>query len=208
MDTNTEPQINSFAGGLNSDDDLSVVATNQYIDARNIKISSYRGGEGRDNRHGSLMPVQGVKLAGSFAGESNKVVATGSIRDYGVVVCIDENENRLKIYSFKNAIGGTVHDQDFNNIQNSRLVVNAPLLPLDDGEKYPDAFDIQLNYESENNIKLYLADSIHPIMVFNINSRDESFVYTDLDKCLSYPEAVCKPPVFEEYVPGKQNLVL
>lgn len=202
MDTNTEPQINSFAGGLNSDDDLSVVATNQYIDARNIKISSYRGVEGRDNRHGSLMPVQGVKLAGSFAGESNKVVATGSIRDYGVVVCIDENENRLKIYSFKNAIGGTVHDQDFNNIQKSRLVVDASLLPLDDGEKYPDTFDIQLNYESENNIKLYLADSIHPIMVFNIN-RNDGLIYRDLDKCLSYPEAVCKPPVFEEYVPGK-----
>jgi hypothetical protein len=40
-------------------------------------------------------------------------------------------------------------------------------------------------------------------MVFNINNRDENFVYTKLDKCLSYPEAVCKPPVFEEYVPGK-----
>lgn len=200
MDTNTEPQINSFAGGLNSDDDLSVVATNQYIDARNIKISSYRGGEGRDNRHGSLMPVQGVKLAGSFAGQSNKVVATGSIRDYGVVVCIDENENRLKIYSFKNAIGGTVHDQDFNDIQKISLVANAPLLPLDKGQKYPDVFDIQLNYESENNIKLYLADSIHPIMVFNISN---DFLYDDLNKCLSYPEAVCKPPIFEEYVPGK-----
>lgn len=202
MDTNTEPQINSFAGGLNSDDDLSVVATNQYIDARNIKISSYRGGEGRDNRHGSLMPVQGVKLAGSFAGDGNKVVATGSIRDYGVVVCIDENENKLKVYSFKNAIGGTVHDQDFNDIQKSSLVVDAPLLPLDKGEKYPDTFDIQLNYESENNIKLYLADSKHPIMVFNIN-RNDSLIYGELDKCLSYPEAVCKPPVFEEYVPGK-----
>lgn len=200
MDTNTEPQINSFAGGLNSDDDLSVVATNQYIDARNIKISSYRGWEGRDNRHGSLMPVQGVKLAGSFAGQSNKVVATGSIRDYGVVVCIDENENRLKIYSFKNAIGGTVHDQDFNDIQKRSLVANAPLLPLDKGQKYPDVFDIQLNYESENNIKLYLADSIHPIMVFNISN---DFLYDDLNKCLSYPEAVCKPPIFEEYVPGK-----
>lgn len=200
MGTNTEPQINSFAGGLNSDDDLSVVATNQYIDARNIKISSYRGGEGRDNRHGSLMPVQGVKLAGSFAGDGNKVVATGSIRDYGVVVCIDENENKLKVYSFKNAIGGTVHDQDFNDIQKSSLVVDAPLLPLDKGEKYPDTFDIQLNYESENNIKLYLANSIHPIMVFNISN---DFIYKELDKCLSYPEAVCKPPVFEEYVPGK-----
>lgn len=201
MDTNNEPQINSFAGGLNSDDDLSVVATNQYIDARNIKISSYRGGESRDNRHGSLMPVQGVKLAGSFVGENNKVVATGSIRDYGVIVCIDKSN--LKIYSFKNAIGGTVHDQDFNNIQYSRLVTDAPLLPLNDGEEYPDVFNIQLNYESENNIKLYLADSFHPIMVFNINRDDRSLVYDDLDKCLSYPEAVCKPPVFEEYVPGK-----
>jgi hypothetical protein len=73
-------------------------------------------------------------------------------------------------------------------------------LPLDEGEKYPDTFDIQLNYESENNIKLYLADSIHPIMVFNISN---DFLYQELDKCLSYPEAVCKPPVFEEYVPGK-----
>lgn len=201
MDTNNEPQINSFAGGLNSDDDLSVVATNQYIDARNIKISSYRGGESRDNRHGSLMPVQGVKLAGSFVGQNNKVVATGSIRDYGVIVCIDKSN--LKIYSFKNAIGGTIHDYDFNNIQYSRLVTDAPLLPLNDGEEYPDVFNIQLNYESENNIKLYLADSFHPIMVFNINRDDRSFVYNDLNKCLSYPEAVCKPPVFEQYVPGK-----
>ena len=201
MDTNNEPQINSFAGGLNSDDDLSVVATNQYIDARNIKISSYRGGESRDNRHGSLMPVQGVKLAGSFVGKNNKVVATGSIRDYGVIVCIDKSN--LKIYSFKNAIGGTVHDQNFNNIQYSRLVTDAPLLPLNDGEEYPDVFNIQLNYESENNIKLYLADSFHPIMVFNINRDDRSLVYDDLNKCLSYPEAICKPPVFEEYVPGK-----
>lgn len=200
MDTNNEPQINSFAGGLNSDDDLSVVATNQYIDARNIKISSYRGGESRDNRHGSLMPVQGVKFAGSFAGKNSKVVATGSIRDYGVIVCIDEG--RLKIYSFKNAIGGTVHDQDFNDIQKSRLVTDAPLLPLNKGEEYPDVFDIQLNYESENNIKLYLTDSLHPIMVFNIN-RGDNVIYEDLNRCLSYPEAICKPPVFEEYVPGK-----
>jgi hypothetical protein len=73
-------------------------------------------------------------------------------------------------------------------------------LTLDKGDEYPDTFDIQLNYESENNIKLYLADSIHPIMVFNISN---DFLYDDLNKCLSYPEAVCKPPIFEEYVPGK-----
>nr|DAG25798.1 MAG TPA: hypothetical protein [Bacteriophage sp.] len=54
------------------------------------------------------MSVQGVKFAGSFAGKNSKVVATGSIRDYGVIVCVDEGW--LKIYSFKNAIGGTVHD--------------------------------------------------------------------------------------------------
>jgi hypothetical protein len=37
-------------------------------------------------------------------------------------------------------------------------------------------------------------------MVFNISN---DFLYDDLNKCLSYPESVCKPPIFEEYVPGK-----
>ena len=63
MDTNTEPQVNSFAGGMNSDDDISVVATNQYLEARNLKIVSYQN----DNKHGSIMPIRGVKLAGSFS---------------------------------------------------------------------------------------------------------------------------------------------
>lgn len=201
MDTNIEPQINSFAGGMNSDDDLSVVATNQYIEARNIKISSYRGGENRDNRQGSLMPIQGVKLAKQIVGENQKIVATGSIRDYGVIVAIDGSN--LKIYSFKNAIGGDIHNQQFNQIQDYRIVVDAPLLPLDEGQSYPDVFNIQLNYESENNIKLYLADSIHPIMVFNINREDKGIIYTDLDKCLVYPKSVCNPPKFEDYIAGK-----
>lgn len=201
MDTNTEPQINSFAGGMNSDDDLSVVATNQYIEAKNVKISSYRGGESRDNRQGSIMPIQGVKLAKQFVGENQKIVATGSIRDYGVIVCIDGDN--LKVYSFKNAIGGDVHDQTFNTIEDSRVVVDAPLLPLDDGESYPDVFNIQLNYESENNIKLYLADSIHPIMMFNINRDNKNIIYNDLDKCLIYPKSTCRPPKFEDYIPGK-----
>lgn len=201
MDTNTEPQVNSFAGGMNSDDDLSVVATNQYIEAKNVKISSYRGGESRDNRHGAIMPIQGVKLAGQITAEGEKVVATGSIRDYGVIVCT--SSDRLKVYSFKNAIGGDVHNQEFNLIDSYRIVVDAPLLQLEEGQSYPDVFNIQLNYESKNNIKLYIADSIHPIMVFNINREDSGVIYNDLEKCLIYPTSVCTPPKFEGYIPGK-----
>ena len=44
------------------------------------------------------------------------------------------------------------------------MIVDARL-PHDN---YPDKFSIQLNYESENNIKLYIADSLDPIMMFNI----------------------------------------
>lgn len=62
MDTNIEPQINSFAGGMNSDDDISVVPTNQYLEAKNLKIVSFQN----DNKHGSIMPIRGVKLAGSI----------------------------------------------------------------------------------------------------------------------------------------------
>lgn len=76
------------------------------------------------------------------------------------------------------------------------MIVHAQL-PHDN---YPDKFSIQLNYESENNIKLYIADSLDPIMMFNITRQSE---YNDLDKCYIYPKAPCQPPKFQGYIPGK-----
>ena len=205
MDTNTEPQINSFAGGLNSDDDISVVSTNQYLDATNIRISQYKDGNdgSKENRNGVLTPIKGAKVACIVSGmpesyKDFKVVATGSIRDYGVVVCTCKNDGKdtLVVFRFKNAIGGALHNQSFYMLDAPDLVVNAPLAHTN----YPDKFSMQLNYESEDNIKLYIADSLDPIMVFNIRSKT---VYDDLDKCYIYPTAPCQPPKFECYIPGK-----
>lgn len=205
MDTNTEPQINSFAGGLNSDDDISVVSTNQYLDATNIRISQYKDGNdgSKENRNGVLTPIKGSKVACIISGmpesyKNFKVVATGSIRDYGVVVCTCKNNDTetLVVFRFKNAIGGALHNQDFYYLNAPDLIVNAPLAHTN----YPDKFSIQLNYESEDNIKLYVADSLDTILVFNIMSKT---VYDDLDKCYIYPTAPCQPPKFERYIPGK-----
>lgn len=205
MDTNTEPQINSFAGGLNSDDDISVVSTNQYLDATNIRISQYKDGNdgSKENRNGVLTPIKGAKVACIISGmpesyKNFKVVATGSIRDYGVVVCTCNNNDTetLVVFRFKNAIGGALHNQDFYYLNAPDLIVNAPLAHTN----YPDKFSIQLNYESEDNIKLYVADSLDTILVFNIMSKT---VYDDLDKCYIYPTAPCQPPKFECYIPGK-----
>lgn len=205
MDTNTEPQINSFAGGLNSDDDISVVSTNQYLDATNIRISQYKDGNdgSKENRNGVLTPIKGAKVACIISGMPDsykgfKVVATGSIRDYGVVVCTCKNNNTetLVVFRFKNAIGGALHNQDFYYLNAPDLIVNAPLAHTN----YPDKFSIQLNYESEDNIKLYVADSLDTILVFNIMSKT---IYNDLDKCYIYPTAPCQPPKFECYIPGK-----
>lgn len=205
MDTNTEPQINSFAGGLNSDDDISVVSTNQYLDATNIRISQYKDSNdgSKENRNGVLTPIKGVKVACIISGmpesyKNFKVVATGSIRDYGVVVCTCKNNDTetLVVFRFKNAIGGALHNQDFYYLNAPDLIVNAPLAHTN----YPDKFSIQLNYESEDNIKLYIADSLDTILVFNIMSKT---VYDDLDKCYIYPTAPCQPPKFECYIPGK-----
>lgn len=205
MDTNTEPQINSFAGGLNSDDDISVVSTNQYLDATNIRISQYKDGNdsSKENRNGVLTPIKGAKVACVISGmpesyKNFKVVATGSIRDYGVVVCTCKNNDieTLVVFRFKNAIGGALHNQDFHYLNAPDLIVNAPLAHTN----YPDKFSIQLNYESEDNIKLYVADSLDTILVFNIMSKT---IYDDLDKCYIYPTAPCQPPKFERYIPGK-----
>ena len=205
MDTNTEPQINSFAGGLNSDDDISVVSTNQYLDAINIRIQQYKDGNdgSKENRNGVLTPIKGAKVACIISGmpesyKNFKVVATGSIRDYGVVVCTCKNNDTetLVVFRFKNAIGGALHNQDFYYLNAPDLIVNAPLAHTN----YPDKFSIQLNYESEDNIKLYVADSLDTILVFNIMSKT---VYDNLDKCYIYPTAPCQPPKFECYIPGK-----
>ena len=205
MDTNTEPQINSFAGGLNSDDDISVVSTNQYLDATNIRISQYKDGNdgSKENRNGVLTPIKGAKVACIISGmpesyKNFKVVATGSIRDYGVIVCTCKNDGKdtLVVFKFKNAIGGALHNQDFYYLNAPDLIVNAPLAHTN----YPDKFSIQLNYESEDNIKLYIADSLDTILVFNIMSNT---IYNDLDKCYIYPTAPCQPPKFECYIPGK-----
>lgn len=210
MDTNTEPQINSFAGGLNSDDDISVVSTNQYLDATNIRISQYKDGNdnSRINRNGVITPIKGARMSAIIHPSLNhynyKVVATGSIRDYGIIVCVctckDNNTlkeyNCLNVYRFKNAIGNGLHNQSYKEIDSTDMIVDAQL-PHDN---YPDKFSIQLNYESENNIKLYVADSLDPIMMFNITRQP---IYNDLDKCYIYPKAPCQPPKFQGYIPGK-----
>ena len=210
MDTNTEPQINSFAGGLNSDDDISVVSTNQYLDATNIRISQYKDGNdnSRINRNGVITPIKGVRMSAIIHPSLNhynyKVVATGSIRDYGIIVCVctckDNNTlkeyNCLNVYRFKNAIGNGLHNQSYKEIDSTDMIVDAQL-PHDN---YPDKFSIQLNYESENNIKLYIADSLDPIIMFNI-TKDS--IYRDLDKCYIYPKSPCQPPKFQGYIPGK-----
>lgn len=208
MDTNTEPQINSFAGGLNSDDDISVVSTNQYLDATNIRISQYKDGNdsSRINRNGVITPIKGARMSAIIYPSINhynyRVVATGSIRDYGIIVCVCTFNDKgilktmLCVYRFKNAIGNGLHNQSYKEIDSTDMIVDAQL-PHDN---YPDKFSIQLNYESENNIKLYIADSLDPIMMFNITRQS---IYDDLDKCYIYPKAPCQPPKFQGYIPGK-----
>ena len=208
MDTNTEQQINSFAGGLNSDDDISVVSTNQYLDATNVRISQYKDGNdsSRINRNGVITPIKGARMSAIIHPSPNhynyKVVATGSIRDYGIIICVCTFNYRgilktmLCVYRFKNAIGNGLHNQSYKEIDSTDMIVHAQL-PHDN---YPDKFSIQLNYESDNNIKLYVADSLDPIMMFNITRQSE---YNDLDKCYIYPKAPCQPPKFQGYIPGK-----
>ena len=208
MDTNTEQQINSFAGGLNSDDDISVVSTNQYLDATNVRISQYKDGNdsSRINRNGVITPIKGARMSAIIHPSPNhynyKVVATGSIRDYGIIVCVCTFnymgilKTMLCVYRFKNAIGNGLHNQSYKEIDSTDMIVHAQL----PHNNYPDKFSIQLNYESENNIKLYVADSLDPIMMFNITKQSE---YNDLDKCYIYPKAPCQPPKFQGYIPGK-----
>ena len=105
MATDNNTFVNSFVTGMDSDSSLDRVKVTSYLEARNIRVMSYDG----DNSHGSMRPINGIKLAGVFNGENvERILASGSIRDIGVIVYISKKNltPEFCIAKFNNKLGG------------------------------------------------------------------------------------------------------
>lgn len=211
MATNTENTscVNSFIKGMNSDMSTMTFDSNTYAEARNIRIltTAKQGSTSGNNEGGELRPIEGIQEAFSFSfndddGEGNPVqinikniLATGNVRKYGVIV-VQTEDNYIFICRFTNKIGyPNCSTDEFAKI-NDFSVIGKYHYVYDDSIK---KFSITLRYEDVDNIKLYLTDSVHPIMMFNIVGKNIGGSPEDF---IIYPQIQLKKPIFNGLTMG------
>lgn len=217
MATENTSQVNMFIKGMNTDTSYQMMDSSTYTYAKNLRINSVSTTESNigHNRGGEIKPIKGITtFYNSGNAIANKILACGSIRDYGVIIFATDNGayNTISVARFPNKIGRSLHIDD---IESQEI---QDIFEGDDGFKVifgpakyeydlPNNFSIQFRYEDEDNIKLYMADGNHPIMVLNIAPSNDDYNYNlglegGISKIVSYPAISFTPPEFVGTIAG------
>lgn len=188
MAANTDnTQINSFYKGMNSDLSYSMIQDGQYVRGENVRVTGLNqvGEANLTNGVGEIRPIEGVKITESNI-QPTKILATGSIRDIGVIIYQDSVDNMWKVGVFKNG-----HPDDIQIIFNS------------EEEPQTDKFSIVLHHEIEDLDKLYIADGVNPILLVLIKQEDGIFENVSKEDAESYPKIIFAPMIFEGLTDGQ-----
>ncbi len=171
MVTENNSYINSFSGGMNSDTSVTSLSNTQYIESRNIRISTYSNHDDTTtNKQQQLLPIEGLKIAREIPGFHNpEILASTNVRDYGIIIY--KEDRYWGIIRFKNKINKSGFseidwDNDFHHYKGFSI----------EDSKWENVHKVSVTtrYEDEDIIKLYIADGVNPILVFNIAPSNES----------------------------------
>ena len=157
MDINNNTQTNIFIKGMNTDTSDMLLSPEQYRKAVNLRLST-----DKDGNDGELHMIEGTDSILTFEETITKstvsytyenIVRLYNIRDIIVAVVKYKKTNDSQYYWMVYNIRKTYTDGQFNQYEKTSI---TDLIPCAD-------FDIEnisgvLNYESSNNIYLYLAN--------------------------------------------------
>ena len=134
-------QTNTFAKGMNMDVDISMLPSDQYRYAENIRLLTNDGGT-----TGVLQGVEGIeKLAIDFILPGETIIGSTTVKNYAVIFTKEYDEtgcfNRVWRYDFTD---------------NIKLPVVTLL--LSGYYNIVDKLSIVTHYTNSSNIKLYFAD--------------------------------------------------
>lgn len=184
MDINNNQQINTFVKGLDTDSSDFIIDNQSYRNANNIRLIGDRFGSNI-----SAQLIEGNVLITKFD-ENINIIQTCCVRDYGVIIA--KNNNKLEIYTIKES-----------------EITQQPKLIFKSIEDYNiDIVSVNIRYESDNNIKLYIADGQHPLLSINIVDSLYDNNYNPENTILSlytYPQVTFKKPIFLGLVSGNLN---
>lgn len=192
MDINKNQQVNTFLKGMNTDISDSLIDSSQYRYAENLRLIT-----NTDSNSGELRLIEGTKeiLKNVFSGES--IIYIGSIRNYLYVITyksypIPTISPTWSIYVNK--------DYGTNDFESGFRCIFGPCeTPI-----WKDITNIALStetrWESDNNIKLYIADntSEHGIISINIDYDhwpSETNVPSDIKVLTGYQNMFLQAPI-------------
>lgn len=191
MDSNRNQniQINTFSGGMDSDTDVSVIPHDRYRSAINFRYlnnSSY-------SEHGKLTVIQGMDNHPIQLDEGEKVIETKGIDKYAIIFTkkLQNNSNTgYQICIYRVEINPDVAVRNYKK----QLIFG----PCSDWE-FDGRLSIVGRIENVDNMKLYIADGIHQIIVLDIFPNT---VYTSINSLLSSDDSIMFPPEIQQITSG------
>lgn len=191
MDSNRNQniQINTFSGGMDSDTDVSVMPHNRYRSALNFRYLNNQS----SSEHGKLTVIQGMDNHPIQLDEGEKVIETKGIDKYAIIFTKKLQNNsstgyQICIYRVEINPDGAVRNYK------KQLIFG----PCSDWE-FDGRLSIVGRIENVDNMKLYIADGIHQIIVLDIFPKT---VQTSINNLLSSNDSITLPPEIQQITSG------
>ena len=189
-------QVNTFTGGLNLDDDITIVPKNQYRWANNVRLLTDNAGT-----TGILQNIEDVRQYAGGLDITEKILGTTVTKYYNnVKYKVEEAGIVITKETYKgNTINNVWAVSNFNTKQPTwNLIVSATL-----GLK--NKLSIVSNYESDKVSKIYITDGDSGIKMINISKKyntTKSEPITDKYYFDIIPEAVLFPITLNDLTNG------
>ena len=161
MDSNKiqNEQTNTFSGGMNTDAADHVLGNDQYRDALNLRYVN-----NKESATGSLKVIDGFKNI--FSSIKKEIIETTQVGQYGIFFTQDEN-GVIQVYRFPLEKKDLSTD-DIKMIFGPCSDWNIYELDTNTGKKTRNRLSIVGRQEGSDNIKLYIADGIHQILIMDV----------------------------------------
>lgn len=158
---NTLRQTNTFTSGMNMDLDYSVIKSNQYQYAENIRVLTNDNGS-----TGILQNIEGFfKTNPSTILSNETIIHVSTIRDLAVVFTKINGTNNFNVYRYDFSKSET-------EPQVTKIVSNKDLdIKISDGGIW--AISSVCRWESDDNVKIYWCDGQNQIRILNVDSAHD-----------------------------------
>lgn len=205
--------INSFGKGMNTDLSYSNIQQGQYLYAENLRNYSLNQANESvaGNSYGEMRVIEGSQIqfsghtfdieGGTIVFEVSKIKAACSIRDIAVVI-IEDSDKNWAIVRFQ------------NSESNTTLAENPKIIFLSGDSSHPTSnrqqlggnkVSVVMTWETDENVKLYIADGVHFITMFNVAPANDTYnkkQFYNADIFQSFKPVELRPIIFCGLVEG------